>query len=519
MKKIAWIKYTGSVEIGHHLLFTTGNTDLRTEFFKAFKKNGVEVQVYGGLSKDTKEYLETEKGKREHSNISVTKKTTIDKDVDFVVLENGTDNARFEIGIDGERVPQIAYANRLISGYKGVVFYLQTDPALPFTFFPEYLSNEYNSKWLGWGNFASLVKDKKFVVLMNAKRIQNLVDLHQQCARTRYVDVQNNGAAFFEYFDVHYCGIYSHDNLDIKNPGEYEAKISYVGGERNRIKKMKRLYFDVAEMFGVEIWGKWEDVTKEKFPEVSWGGVLGRGLTKEVYNSSFATVVLGDQNYEKVGMVSGRFFEAISSNTLSLIDSDLRDTLVSDILDKHLLDQLVVSTTEDVQQKIAQLYDSEERTDLIKEASRQMFLKSPQDSYDWLIKIFDKYKDFEEDDESTIGAIGCFGNLLQEREEKGVYSKMAYDLFLEKIYKQNNKTKEFFDGDLSIDNFLLKDTKNFVNLQYDKSTRCMSCGNLLPKKDHKFVSKTKCAECLDKNDQGQKERMFFNLKEFSKTIG
>jgi hypothetical protein len=57
MKKIAWIKYTGTLEIGNHLLFTAGTTDLRTEFFKILKKNGVEVQIYTHLSKETKEFL------------------------------------------------------------------------------------------------------------------------------------------------------------------------------------------------------------------------------------------------------------------------------------------------------------------------------------------------------------------------------------------------------------------------------------------------------------------------------
>jgi hypothetical protein len=64
----------------------------------------------------------------------------------------------------------------------------------------------------------------------------------------------------------------------------------------------------------------------------------------------------------------------------------------------------------------------------------------------------------------------------------------------------------------------LKDTKKFVQIGWDKSTRCVSCGSLLPIKQNKLVSKTKCIECLDESDTGQEVRMKENLKQFIKTL-
>lgn len=392
MKKITYIKYSGSLELGNHLVYTSGSQDLRTRLFREILKNGVEISIQSPFSIATKQYLETEEGKKyfELKNLKYQpEKITVDSDTDLLIVESGSDNAMFETSLDGKRIPAQAYANQVIKNYKGFVMYLQIDVALNFAFFPERLSKKFLNEFIQYGDYKDLFKDKSWLVVSPAKNV-DLFCKNSNSMRANYESLRNSKLINVDNFEFHYCGIDFEEEVyhPIKNA---ERGLLYIGGERNRIKKLDLYYNSVSENFPIHIYGKWKDDTKQQFPNIHFKGILEKGKPRELYNQYFGSVIIGDLKYEKVKCVSGRFFEVVTACSLPLIDIDLLETTVSDIFDEKLLTELTVWDKESVEDKL-KLHNTDYRVDLINECVRQMKQFSPNTSFKILQKIFEQYK-------------------------------------------------------------------------------------------------------------------------------
>lgn len=417
MKKIAWLKYTGSLELGLHLVFTQGSQDLRTRLVKEIIDEGVEIHFYSKFSKESLAYLQSPQAKEYFGSMSKIilhdSDEEISKDVDFLIVESGSDNIMFEDTYKGQKMPAVAITNNKIKKFKGLVFYLQIDLALKFVYFPEFLSVKYINEHIHTASYKDLFKDKKWIVLMPIRK--NCVEPHKhfKTARCGYDMLVENNLLNIERFEFHYCGIDFSEELKIKT--KTPKTLCYIGGERNRIQKFTELYSNSNNKSVV--WGRWTDKTKERFNNVDFKGTLGKGLTKQEYNKHFGSVIIGDKNYEKLGCVSGRFFEVVTARTLPLIDKDLVDTTISDIFDKNLISQLVVSSGKQVQLKMDKLHNSNERIDLIKECCRNMRRFNPNQSFIYLSELFNKYKNKpKKTDLDSLNQL--FNSIIMNRVEK-----------------------------------------------------------------------------------------------------
>lgn len=518
MKKIGWMKFTGNIEIGEHLLFTTGNTDLRTKAFDAILQSGIELQLYTPISKDTKDFLESEEGKRRFGKIVLKETFTPDKDLDLLIVENGTDNTNFSWRYKGEEIPSVAYANSIISNYKGLVFYMQTDPDLPFVFFPEYLSLKFANQYLGYGNCRSILEDKKWVILTCCRNIDDFRKTYSGI-RFSYDVYDKSGFLDFDNLEIHYGCLDAGREQNLKIKKRPEFGISYVGGQRKRNKKIDEFFLKPAKAgIPVNIFGKWKETFTKNFPEISWEGVLGRGLVHETYNNSFGTVVIGDPRYEDLGFVSGRFFEAISSKTLPLIDSKLLGSAVSEMLSDELLKELLVKDGDDIIKKYKRLNNTDERVDLIKQVQKETKKFDSFQIVEDLGDLVDKYGDSPvnrgKEFRKELG--GILKTKMKERKETNLFNRLNYDMILRQIHY--NVKGEHINNLVLAKVFNAPEFNTGKCVDYDGSSRCSRCGQ---KQDltgkSVYVSNSVCEDC--RNGVGDfDERLRANFKKVRKYL-
>lgn len=430
IKKITYIKYSGTLELGCHLVYTSGSQDLRTRLFREFLAAGIQINVQTVFSKNTLEYLETNHAK-EYFNLDKMSyrpnSLEIDSDTDLLLVESGSGNCRFETDLIDEncRVPSVCFANMLIKKFKGLCFYLQIDVALDFVFFPERFSKEYVRTFLHRADYKDLFQDKRWVILSPAKEVQEF-SKHSNSLRTSYNELYQEGLIDIDRFEFHYCGIdWEEEKYEIvKNPIN---SLLYIGGERNRTKKLKELYWENRKMMDTIIYGKWDEETIKKFKDENFHfkGKLEAGKTREMYNKYFGSVIIGDIKYEKVKCVSGRLFEVTTAKTLPIIDADLRDTTVSDIFDDLILDILCVKERKDVA-SLLELKDSQERVDLIEECVSQMSKFTPTTSLHLFVDLYEKYKNGKPTDMEKVQEVFIERNLSRQKEELDEFTEMIF---------------------------------------------------------------------------------------------
>lgn len=93
---------------------------------------------------------------------------------------------------------------------------------------------------------------------------------------------------------------------------EYNCDITYLGLGNYKRQKQYDMLFEPATQYDFRIYGAdWENTKYEEYHH----GILPRGDISNLYNS--ATVVLGlHHDYVKLGMVNGRVFRALGTNSI-----------------------------------------------------------------------------------------------------------------------------------------------------------------------------------------------------------
>lgn len=489
--KIGWIKYTGLLEIGDNLLYTSGTTSIRTNLFKAILAKGHGLTLFSPVGKKTEAFLKTEEGAKHFGKIKVKVKDKIDKNIDFLVVENGTDNINFSWNIDGEHVPSPAYINRLISSFKGVCFYMQTDPDLPFIFFPEFYSNDFITKYLSNGNSQSLLGGKRFIVASSSKKQGEEFFQYNSKLRASYPMLKKSKLVDFERLEMHYtCLKADKDYKPIKKPSK---GLVYIGGQRKRKNELKEFYgVPGSNGVPVEIYGKWDQRAVGEIPDVEWKGVLGRGLVHSTYNDSFGSVIIGDPIFQKTGFVSGRFFELIASRSLPLLDLKLVESSISDLLSEELIKELVVENGKQVAEKYARLNNTSHRKDLIKECARATKKYDSGRVVDDLLQLFERYNTKPIKNKGRgfrRKANKVLEGLLNER-KGGNFNVQYHDFVLGEINRKRTKLNK---GGAYADEAIKVDTEK----------RCPKCGA----KQETF---TMCKLCKDGIDIEKRKKI--NLK-------
>jgi hypothetical protein len=507
--KIGYVKYNGKFEIGEELLGTTGSTDLRTGYLEAILQAGNSLRVYTPPSRACLEFLKSSEGMRRFSSLELRKdRMTVDSDLDLLIVENGASNSSFGSKVNKREISCLAHSNSLISSYKGLLIYCQTDPDLPFVFYPEFFSKDFVVRYLSLGNFESFLKDKTFVVTTPAKNIQEFVE-SRNTYRYPYEELQKRGILHFSRWEVHYGCLTDYWKFQIDSNPVYQ--LSYVGAERSRKKKFSDLFESVASEFSVHVWGKWTESTTNSMPSIHWMGVLEKGKSREIYNKSVASIIIGNESYEKMNFVGGRLFEVVSAKTVPLIDIAMLPTTVSEIFDQEfLLHHLLVNGSESVRYRMNRLIsDPSYRRWVIEECQRQVSRFSPSSTYEELERLYHHYKSLPVDEDSVSKARVLLKDLILKRETEfpGDFGKIHMNEFIRKIYNSDQ------------DEFQL-DRKNSSTWVYDNSSRCSLCGDKIHRSSS-YSSQERCALCKKEGEDGGSDRFDRfqrNLEEFMLSV-
>lgn len=511
---IAYIRYNGHIQIGHHFQASGGFTDMRTNLFAALSQAGHKVTCHSKVQDESINFMRANKSIYKNIQFKMydvcypipTKKTGYD----FLIVENGASNTNFdfkhpELG----KLPYIAWANKVINNFTGIVFYLQSDTDLPMMYYPEFLSMKFLNEHLHHGNFYSLYRDKLFVTLTAAKDLEAFKNM-SRTYRYPVPDLVDRKIIRLDRWEMHHTVINKEYYKEYKTKLKPIPAVVYVGRQRSRMNKFKKYYGELADAgLPMNIYGRWDKGTQKKFPAIKWRGELGKGLVWQKYNKYAASIIIGNVDYENIGMVSARFFEVIQSKCIPIVDPDLLKTTVSDILSDDLLSLITLSGSHERDVKrVKRLIrlTGQDRADLIKELNKQLNAKDVYYGIKLLEQTWLKWLKFYKNKFNSARVLNraeaLFIELLEEREAANEFSKSYFNNFLLKYYKTNSATNDF-------------QIWYNIQLQFDTQARCYLCGEPI-KRDNVFASRIKCDKC--QHDGFSLKRMERNLKQAIKTI-
>jgi hypothetical protein len=475
------------MELGYHLLGTQGNTDLRTSIFKSILNKGIKLTNYSPPTTETKKYLEQmENDGMDGINypdqvlLQITNKiaAAVDTDTDLLVVECGPTNVTYMMSYaKGQQMSSVAYANQIISNYKGIVFYVHTDPALPLTFFPEYYTIAFTNEYLKYGGFYNLQHQKTWAVLTPALNTELVADYYIG-ARDNYKELENAGLITIEHLEPHYGCLYDWGTFQTVWKPKYD--LSYVGAERNRLAKFEKFMAKPGKQIKANLWGRWTDPTIAKYPSVTYHGQLGKGLSREVYNDSVATIIIADIMCEKLGWITGRFFETITAQSVPLVDIDLaRTTNLKNILSPELLGAITIRNHADVILKVKKLKnDPAYRAQLIQDITQECMKFSADDTVARLKQLWLKYKVKHVkrgmntyNVEQRLRVVTVFQDLQRKRmADPTEYNKLLWEMVTGIFYKKNVPARQ--------PPYLLTPGAEVQPVSLPEGLRCYKCGTL-----------------------------------------
>lgn len=506
--RIAYLRYNGLLEIGHNLIDTGAMMDLRTNLFMAICNAGHKLGVFGYFK--SMDFVKRNE-KVFKGNFKYYKDQLPDyRDFDCLLIENGASNTNFSFNFKGENIPYIVFCNQILKKWKGIVFYFNLDTSLPFVFFPEFFSVQYVNNYLYRGNFVDILKDKKFVLLTCGKNQEEFLKANYTY-RFPILDLYNSGAIFCDYFEGHFATINPEFYSDYKifKIKENDKKIIYIGRQRSRIKKFKKYYGLFSQEFPVSLYGNWDvSFVKRDFPNIKYEGKLEKGLVYETYNKNLLSIVIGDEKYEKTKQVSGRFFEAIQSKSVVLIDYDLEDTIIKDILSRETMKEILLSKNDDYNLKLVRKifnWDFSERKNFIETINQELNRFNMKDSVDMLVSLIKKYEKKKIDNLKVLKAArNVFSKMILERNEVNEFSKIYFNHILIRFYEKNadGKFNLFTDGKVK-------------PVKFDSQSKCFLCGEIIERRSV-FASRIKCEKC--KNFGFSLKRLKYNLEKYIKKI-
>lgn len=498
--KVAYLKYADGIDISTKFLGPGGETEISLPLIKEMVERGWDVSLYSFLKKRSEVYYQevvdgvnTNPDAQWVKNLKLEYKKVklIDPDTDLVICSNGPTNTNFG---DGRwNMPAIARTNWLITNYKGVVFYKQTDPDLFFVFFPEMYSRPFMNDYLPRGTCAELQKNKKWCITTPMRKFDGFHD-HYTMVRPNYAKLKPD----VKHLEYHYSAINNVNKLSVReNP---ILAPTYIGRERGRNLKFRAFYGALAKQgVPVDIWGKWSDDTKKSMPEINWKGFAPQGKVNETYNEYLAHIVIGDQTYEKFQMFSSRFFESIVAKTIPLVDEALT-LATSDIINTPFLKDMLLVNASNVREKFERIKNLSftERKDLSDKIVSSLTRFSPKTVADNLELL---YKE-----ERKIFESKGFKDKSEEAWE------ILNDMITTKLKDPKRATREFgkFQRAYIAENCDAKgnflDRANPKKQAFDQTLAyCLKCGKELKKKAAYF-SMVKCRECKGLPDEVEPER-------------
>jgi hypothetical protein len=299
--RIAWSKFGAAMTYGSDALVgPSGGTNLKSRYIRQLLAMGHDVFPIVPMTRKSEPWP----GSPE-ADITTA---------DLVIVEEGPNSLLSHY----RGTTAIQYLNEQLARYEGPVIYIQSDPDLPFAFFPE----AFTPKYYTGPTHADLMRNKKWRVVTCCRNIPEF-------------KAANNGRRYqYENLpDVEFKVVELHNVLadpESIQPRNYDGMRSstynvgaYIGGDRRFCRKM----VEYGEHYAMDIYGKWseEKLARIEYTQFRYKGVLPDGQVLKTYAEYFHSLAMGSPKYERVGLVSARLWEAAFAGNYPLLDSDLPD--------------------------------------------------------------------------------------------------------------------------------------------------------------------------------------------------
>lgn len=341
----------------------------------------------------------------------------IDEDTDFLIIHNASTNMMYS---RKDKIPFILWTYNLLKNYKGLVFYINVDFELPFTF--NILTKIGDLPFLHCIHPNDIFTDKYYVICSKVTRNFD-----------KFLEDYNNGVNLYkdlgypvEYIDGSFWG-FSEDVLEISE--KCQTDLIYGGSDKSgRIKKIVKYFDNLPEEVTCDIYGKWSTKTKECIKKYKinkyYRGSIQRKFLLEKYNKSLCTVMFDSDKVESYGVLQTRLYELISCRVLVFFDRNILPS--KEYLRFDIDEKFIIESQEELLVKI-QFYKNnpEER---IKDLNIQVKWLDHVSIYEPMIqieKLYEKYKDSKKD----IDII----NLVRTRVSNGFEITKKYESILDII--------------------------------------------------------------------------------------
>lgn len=333
--KIGWVRYSGGISLLPGEIGPGGAVEIRLGLMNMLLEHGHHLNIFGVPTAKTSKNFSESPLARYRGNIMFSPDTDkpIGDSVELLIVENGPTNTEYSGNYNGKTISHIAATNKFISSYNGLVFFWQTDPYLPFVFFPEFYARSFVNEYMGFGSFGAMLKDKAWVIVNPFRKTLEdpdiLLNHYGEDMRSGYHIVRPWVKCCECQVPALKILMEQAQGLNFSYPKKYA--VSYVGRQRNRLKNFVALYARLSE-FGkrVSLFGEWDERLKSLCGFMDFNPPAPRGMRSvlEIYANSTAHIVVGDDAYYKLGMIGSRFLDATASGTVPLVDEGLKHSVI-----------------------------------------------------------------------------------------------------------------------------------------------------------------------------------------------
>lgn len=285
-----------------------------------------------------------------------------DHPFDYMLVINGSINAFG--GAEDSMIPDLCIY-RMMHYFKGKIFFCQCDLAINFMYdIYEYISSKSWASKYNKDEYSLDGKDITMITQANdiVAHMSNIIK-----PKNYPFSIENVKNFSFEKYPV----IMPFAHVKINETPEYD--LGYGGTLRGgrRMKKIVKYYFNYSDSDNIKIhlYGKLNDPKLLSLAEKTYGtninmpefsGTCNFIDNGKVLNKSLATVVIGDEIFERTSTVQQRAYQAMCANVITFIDNDLDKAHNIYGHDEFLNNFMYVLNKEDVVKRINDLKSNPE---------------------------------------------------------------------------------------------------------------------------------------------------------------
>lgn len=324
---------------------TSGGTGEAINIIRMLITSGAEVHAYTKvLAKDPKPPIGVTLLNIETTEFDST-------NYDALIVING--NVNFFGGAE-DKSQILNY--KIINNFKGKVFYIYCDPNLQLK---QIWSSVEKKPWGSkWKQSDIEITRKDIRVISQSKNLKMVNELFSKAG----IEVSNYYHYEFEKFPMMWDSIESEPIVDIMYGGTFRA-----GRRENSLAKF---YFGYPDDILVEVFGKikLEDFNSKNIsglkPPLFTGPVNYNDMLNKMTNS-LSHIVIGDNHYPKIGMISQRTYESVQAGCITFIDSEFDTSQRVFGSNVELSKLLYVKSTDDVIKRIRDIKKLNYRSEII----------------------------------------------------------------------------------------------------------------------------------------------------------